>query len=110
MIERAGVMDVISISAQHDTCLVLPTLRHAIALWPRYFTAVEDRHVWAIGGGHRPFKATQRTKTAIVMTDTKTALRLWVPYQRDPTMPMDWEINRRHYILISPYSRRDVLA
>lgn len=97
-IERTGVLDVVSISAQRYTCLVLPTLEHAISLWPYYQWAVTDAHP-----NHY-----HKTKTAIGMTDTKTILRLWVPYTLQPTMPMDWDHFRKDFYLVSPYGK-DVL-
>jgi hypothetical protein len=101
MIEKAGVLDVISISTQGRACLVLPTLQHAIALWPKYTEALEERY----GEGR-----IRRTKTARIMPLSRGAtLRLWVPYERDPTMPMDyWEL-RSGWQMVSPYLARDVL-
>lgn len=95
---RVGVMDVVSLAAQHDTCVVFPTHQHAIDLWPRYRQAVIDRH-------GRPY--VKPTKTAIYMGRTGTTLRLWIPYDREPTQPMDYEVNRRNFILVSPFSRRE---
>ena len=40
------------------------------------------------------------------MTDTKTTLRLWVPYYREPTMPMDWSHYRKGFYLVSPYGEQ----
>ena len=101
MIERVGVIDILSISALRDTCVVLPTLKHAIALWPKYRKVIQESH------GERNVVL---TKTSVVMARTKTALRLWVPYSRDPTMPLDWVQNRRGFELITPYSKRDAFA
>lgn len=92
--ERAGVLDVVSMAAQRDTCLVLPTLRHALALWPRYWDVMAEVH------GKNKVKI---SKTAVTTLTTRTILRLWVPYSLDPTMPMDWPSLRRDFDFITPY-------
>ncbi len=97
MIYRIGVMDVVSISALWDTCLVLPTLRHAAALWPNYQKLVTELHDKAKG-----------TKTAVAMLDTHTVLRLWVPYTREPTMVMDEEPQRKGFELVTPYGKGEL--
>lgn len=92
-VEQIGFVDLASISAQRDTCLVLPTLSHAFWLWLYYREFVAERHL-----GHF-----YKSKTSLVMQDTHTILRLWVPYEREPTMPMDWEPFRRDFYMTSPY-------
>lgn len=97
-VERAGLLDVRSSAWQQHTCLVLPTLGHALDLWPLY-VAVTAR-------GH---SGTQTTKTILIMRDTHTYLRLWVPYEREPTQPMDWEKSNgklHEYHFVSPYGGR----
>lgn len=93
--DYAGFMDVLSLSAQQDTCLVLPSLRHAIELWPKYREALTEVHNGRL----------HRTKTGVALFKTKTLLRLWVPYERDPTMPMDWPRLREDFAIITPYPR-----
>jgi len=98
-IERVGFLDLAAISAQQNTCLVLPTLRHANSLWIRYREFVAERHT-----------NVERTKTILIMRDSHTYLRLWVPYEREPTSPMDWEMKRNPYglgyVFVSPYGGR----
>jgi len=94
-IERVGFLDVASISAQRNTCIVLPTLGHALDLWPLYQVFVIRQHP----------NHFHRTKTAVSFTDTKTFLRLWVPYAKEPTMPMDWAHFRKGFYLVSPYGK-----
>lgn len=91
-LERVGYADLASISAQRNTCLVLPTLSHAIALWPLYREYVQSKH-----------KYTHSARTGLAMQDTRTMLRLWVPYEREPTQPMDNPYWRRDFYLVSPY-------
>jgi hypothetical protein len=91
-VEYIGFMDLRSHAALHDTCLVLPSLNHAFHLWLYYREfAVE---------GHKSF---YKTKTGVALRDTRTQLRLWVPYEREPTMPMDHERFRKGFVLVSPY-------
>jgi hypothetical protein len=98
VIERVSVLDTVSLSAQHDTVVVLPTHRHAIALWPEYIRAIRERHDEAV----------TNTRTAIIMHRTRTVLRLWIPYNRDPSMPMDVERERRDFVMVTPYLKGDV--
>lgn len=98
--QRAGVMDIISIASQRDTILLLPTLNHAVEVgwWKVLGTAFSERHgeQWIT-----------QTRTNIVMRRTHTTLSLWVPYVREPTMPMDIPKRRRGRALITPYHRAD---
>lgn len=99
MIEsRVGVLDVIGSASLQNTCLVLPTLEHAIALWPKYREAAEAVHKGRV----------KKTKTAVYMYRTRTTLRLWVPYSREPTMPLDVELWRRGFYFMTPYNAWDV--
>lgn len=99
-VQHAGVLDVISYATQQRICLVLPTLLHAIELWPRYTDALEERAGTTI---------IKRTKTARIVVGTPGILRLWVPYEREPTQPMDFHQVRAGWDFISPYYRRDVM-
>lgn len=94
MQNNVSILDVISISAQRDAIVVLPTLRHAIHWWPRIIVAAKDKH------GSKAIT----TRTAIVFHDTKTLVRLWVPYGREPTMPMDIARDRPGRELLNLYS------
>lgn len=76
-----GYLDLVSETSHGDTCLVLPTLLHALAVWPIVRTMFSERH---------DELDLAFTKTAIVCKDTQTVLKLWVPYGLDPTMPMDY--------------------
>lgn len=96
-LEQVGFCDLASISAQRDTCLVLPTLSHAFWLWLYYREFCCEYH--------NPF---YKTKTGVAFQDTRTQLRLWVPYEREPTMVMDFVDLRRDYYLVSPYSSEGV--
>lgn len=92
----AGVMDVVSAANEQNAVLVLPTLRHAIALWPRYREAFKDRHG----------PLARMTKTAVALGTTGTTLRLWVPYARDPSMPMDHPLYRTTFAYyITPFDK-----
>ena len=88
-------MDVVSIASHRNTCLVLPTLGHAVALWPRYRALV-----------HSKMEYLASTKTLLLLRDTHTVLRLWVPYEREPTMPMDQPVARHGFKFVSPYGGR----
>jgi len=87
-LKYAGILDVISIGSQRDCAVVFPTLNHALAWWPILRTAFIEYH----GQGN-----IHGTKTAIVSIATNTAVRLWVPYAREPTLPMDYHVDRRHF-------------
>lgn len=76
-----GYVDILSYTAQGDACLILPTLNHAINIWPIVRTMFREAH------NERDLAL---TKTGIVCKDTQTVLKLWVPYDVDPTMPMDY--------------------
>jgi hypothetical protein len=89
---NASILDVISYSAQRDTIVVLPTLRHAIHWWPIIIQAGKDTH-----------KHCTNTRTAVIFQDTHTIIRLWVPYARQPTMPMDYPADRRNKEVLNLY-------
>lgn len=95
-VQHAGVLDVVSYATQQRICLVLPTLWHAVELWPKYTDALEERC-----GVDR----IRRTKTARVVLGTPGILRLWVPYERSPTQPMDFRSIRDGWDFISPYNK-----
>jgi hypothetical protein len=98
--DHLSVLDIVSIASQvSHVCLVLPTLDHATALWPVFLGAIRDRH------GGKLFMKTSKTST--FMFATQTVLRLWVPYEREPTMWMDWHHERSQFITVSVYSRKD---
>ena len=96
--DRLSVLDVISIASQHDSCIVFPTHDHAIALWPTIRQAMFDRH---------DRERVKPSKTALFMYRTRTTLRLWVPYERQPTQVMDYPEQRAKLLLLSPYARRE---
>jgi hypothetical protein len=83
-IERTGFWDVMSHASQHDTCVVFPTSEHAIALWPDYVLFAQDR-----------FDHIVNTRIRVVLRDTHTVMRWWVP-----GMDLD-----REYTFVSPYGR-----
>lgn len=93
---NASFMEVYSMVLYKDACVVLPTFDHALVYWPIYRTMFRDMHDVDMVG---------TTKTAIVSKRTHTALRLWVPYTRDPTMPMDFhgDMFRERCDFVSPY-------
>ena len=78
---NSSFLEVYSSVSYKDTCVVLPTLDHALVYWPIYRTMFQELHDIDMVG---------TTRTAIISRRTHTALRLWVPFQRDPTMPMDF--------------------
>ena len=81
MIIKNGTMEDVKTYAQlRDLCVVLPTLEHAVHWWPRVIEMMENSQPHII-----------RTKTAIICRMTKTAIRLWVPYELSPTQPMDFD-------------------
>lgn len=89
--------DLLSISAQRDSCVVLPTLPHAIYWWPRIKQMIDAREPYAM-----------HTRTAIVRRLSGTALRLWVP-NRDREMPMEYEhpfVYQCDYIMLYNLSPR----
>ncbi len=83
IVKNAGFLDIVSYFSQRDCCVVMPSLKHAIYFWPQITEYIKLRH-----GGD---KYVVNTRTAVVSRRTQTALRLWVPYEPDPTMPMDFE-------------------
>lgn len=89
-----SVLDVVSVGAQRDCIVVLPTLPHALRWWPVVIGAIKTHH--REGTVHV-------TRTAVVCKDTKTVTRLWVPYAREPTMPMDVVRDRANRELLYLY-------
>lgn len=92
--KHATIDEVLSNLYWHDTCVVLPSLGHAIEWWPRVKEATETRY-------HRGLVVT--TKSAIVVRKLHRVLRLWVPYEPEPTLPLDWSVNRRGFDMASLY-------
>lgn len=100
MLERAGIEDIASAITYRSCALVLPTLDIAVFWWwPKIIRCLVDRHT-------QP--AIVVTRTAITSRLTHTTLRLWVPYEPEPTMPLDWDVNRSEYALVTPYTRKDL--
>lgn len=91
---RHSVNDVISETLQRDTAVVLPTLPHAIH-WKAILNQAFKEHV--------PNDLLNLTKTAIVCRATATVMRLWVPYAREPTMPLDRPEVRRGFTFMNLY-------
>lgn len=91
---RAGMQDILSYGSSEDTCLVLPTLRHAVAIWPDVIAMFKDRHSDIV-----------TTRTALISRSSRTFLRLWVPYDREPTMPADTSRWRTQGIYVDQYRR-----
>jgi hypothetical protein len=89
-LRTSGVLDVVSMVNNHDTAFVLPTLQH-IDLWRVVRTAVNEIH---------GKDCVTNTKTACVLRCNHKALRLWVPYEPDPTMPMDF---RHKFVFFCDY-------
>lgn len=71
MVERVGFLDVVSIASQRDATLVLPSASHAIALWPKYMACITPRFVHFT-----------QTRRHLILRDTHTRLRLWIPGER----------------------------
>ena len=95
---RVSVLDIVSLSRQRDTAVVLPTLEYAIEYWAIVKTAFSE----LVGDYRLNF-----TKTAIVDKSAHTATRLWVPYPRNPTMPMDFPHRYKYRCdYCSPYYTR----
>lgn len=89
-----GVLEIVSINAFEDCAVVLPSLSHAIHWWPIITKAYQERH------GENNIEV---TKTAIVSKNTRRVLRLWVRYERQPTMPLDWRHYRRGFRFLDLY-------
>lgn len=81
----ACMSDVLSIGTQRDSCVVLPTLNHAAYWWPRIHDMFADR------------QRVMRVKTGLVLQQSHMIIRLWVPYNLDPTAPMDFEHDFVYY-------------
>lgn len=84
--------DVLTVGSQRDACVVLPNLQSALHWWPKIVTMFEE--------AHGPDNL-RRTKTAIVMR--RTVVRLWVPYEKEPTMPMDTPEHRMGFEMLNLY-------
>jgi hypothetical protein len=80
IVKNASMLDVLSAGTRRDSCVVLPTHDHAVQWWTRIIDMFEDSQSGMI----------MRTKTAIILKGSQTAVRLWVPYEPDPTQPMDF--------------------
>lgn len=96
-----SIEDCLSIAAQQDCVFILPTLPHAIVLWKSMLDAAVDRYTE---------EELHRAKTHIFFRPTGKVMRLWVPYEREPTMYMDserWRKERAWYYM-TPYHRGDV--
>lgn len=91
-------MDVVSIASQMNACVVFPTHDHAIHYWPRYKRAIQDQH---------EYRRVKTSRTSLYMFRTHTLLRMWIPYEREPTRAMDYEVFRNKFVLLSPYGRRE---
>jgi hypothetical protein len=90
-----GVLDVVSMLNRRDTAYVLPTLAHALEWWRVVRTAVNEEH---------GKDCVTNTKTACVLRCNHRALRLWVPYELDPTQPMDFDnAFKSNCDFVSPY-------
>jgi hypothetical protein len=88
--QTAGCSDVLSISAQHDACVVFPTFQHALHWWPIYRNWFDEAH---------GTDCTYKSKTAIVTRCNHRALRLWVPVSTrgrttEAEIPMDYRPDR----------------
>lgn len=82
-VHTLGVIDIVSMLNRRDTAYVLPTLPHALQWWRIVRTAINEHH---------GSDCVTNTKTACVTKCNHRALRLWVPYEEDPTQPMDFDI------------------
>lgn len=91
ILTNASMVDVLSVSALRDSCVVLPTLEHAVEWWNRVKLMIDNAEPNCL-----------HTRTAIVRRRSNTALRLWVPFERRD-MPMDFDHNfvyRCDYLLL----------
>jgi hypothetical protein len=78
--KNACMLDVLSASVNRDFCVVLPTLNHAVYWW---------YHIDKMFNDYQPGLVVT-TKTARFLRGSNIAVRLWVPYQPEPTQPMDF--------------------
>lgn len=85
-IKNASMLDVLAFATNRDTCVVLPTLDHAVFWWPRISDMLDAYQPGLVN----------KSKTARFLQGTNTILRLWVPYEREPTQPMDFEANFKY--------------
>lgn len=76
-----GYLDVYSHAIRRDTCIVFPNLDIAIPTWLILRTMMAEK--LTVGN-------VTITKTSVVDRFHHTALRMWVPYEADPTQPMDF--------------------
>ena len=94
-VHSLGIHDVITMAGHRDTAYVLPTLPHALQWWRIVRTAMEESHGRA---------CVTHTKTACVTRCNHRALKLWVPYEPDPTEPMDFPHHFKYNCdFISPF-------
>lgn len=97
---NASMTDLLSISAVRDSCVLLPTLDHAVQWWSAIIEMIDHREPNIL-----------RTRTSVVRRRSGHALRLWVP-NRDREMPMEYEhefVYHCDYILLYDLSlRRDI--
>jgi len=100
----AAFTDIVAEAKRRDTCVVFPTLSHAVYWWPRLSQEM------AMGQNGQ----VKHTKTAITHRSAHTVLRLWVPttsrsWTKGPEQPMDAPNVRRRFHLMSMYlSQRDL--
>lgn len=80
------MLDILAYGTNHDSCVVLPTLDHAVYWWPRIQQMFMERK------NQHPIQ----TKTAIVLRGSRTAVRLLVPYEREPTMATEFDYEFVH--------------
>jgi hypothetical protein len=98
--ENVGFLDIAASAAERDTAVILPTLDHAVYFWwPRLIEMFKDLH---------DEDMVVTTQTAIVLRNTRTALRLWVPYWREPVQPMDFRSEWHKFVYITPYKRGEL--
>ena len=101
ILRNAGVVDVLSVSALHDSCVVLPSLPHAVHWWERIKVMIDATEPNCL-----------HTRTAIVRRRSYTALRLWVP-NADREYPMDQEhsfVYRCDYLLLYDLSPKGAVV
>jgi hypothetical protein len=95
-----SLLDIVGSAHRQPTCLVVPTLSHALVKWTTMGHIYRDHHNGA------PFTS---TKTAFQCRTHYGLLRLWCPYEREPTMPLDWAVYRRGFKLMSTYYTEEEL-
>jgi hypothetical protein len=80
-VDPASMTDVLSVGSLRDSAVVLPSLGHALLWWDRIIKMFKETH---------GINYVTTTKTTVISHRTHTAVRLWVPFSPDPTMPMDF--------------------